>query len=141
MKIKSLLFVCCLGLLSSSFADNRHVHPQKNNPNPKTNVQTAPKGNLAPGFCEIEIINNSFDDVRVSGVFDDGAPIDPFNIYSFEAPHYVDLFYSGYCHAGMTLYVDTFSGYRVYAGYTPTQSTVTIVPFLAKQPKIEVHAK
>jgi hypothetical protein len=139
MKIKSMLFVCCLGLLSSSFADNRHVHPQKNNLN--TSVQAATKGALTPGFCEIEIINNSFDNVRVSGVFDDGDPILPFNMYSFEAPHYVDLFYDGYCHAGMTLYIDTFSGYRVYAGYTPTHSTVTVAAALTKQPKVEIHTK
>jgi hypothetical protein len=139
MKIKALLFACCLGLLSSGYADNRHAHSQANNTN--ADVKTAAKGAMTPGFCEIEIINDSFDDVHVSGVFDDGEVLIPFNIYSFAGPHYIDLFYDGYCHAGMTLYVDTFSGSRVYAGYTPIHSTIHVVPFLGNQAKVEVQKK
>ncbi|KTD16565.1 hypothetical protein [Legionella jordanis] len=140
MKLKSLLFVCCFGLLTSAFADNHHFHPQANKA--EANAAAAKPTDKAklPGYCEIEIINSSFDDVRVYGVFDDGTTLNPFSIYSYEAPHYIDLFYYGYCHAGMNLWIDTYSGYRVYAGYTYTNSTVRIVPYL-KQTKVEITSK
>lgn len=141
MKIKSLLFVCCLGLLNTSFADNRHLHPQANTPANTSNTQTNQKQARMPGYCEIEIINNSYSDLRINGVFDDGTSLTPFNIYRYEGPHYVDLFYYGYCHAGMNLYIDTFSGYHVYAGYTYTNSTVRVVPYLTNQVKVEIKAK
>lgn len=141
MKLKSLLFVCCFGLLSTAFADNRHVHPQAN-ANAVVESKVAPKPATAAGYCEIEIINRSYDDVRVYGIFDDGSAMAPFDIYRYETPHYIDLFYYGYCHAGMNLYIDTFSGYRVFAGYTPVYNTVNIVPYLAKNTlKVEIVSK
>ncbi|KTD18846.1 Uncharacterised protein [Legionella lansingensis] len=142
MKLKSLLFVCCLGLLTSAFADNRHLHPQANSPTANTaGAKSVAKGAKLPGYCEIEIINSSYDHVRVYGVFDDGKSLTPFNVYSYEGPHYIDLFYYGYCHAGMNLWIDTFSGYRIYGGYTYVNSTVRVVPYLNKQLKVEINAK
>ncbi|CEK11347.1 hypothetical protein [Legionella hackeliae] len=142
MKLKSLLFVCCLGLLTSAFAENRHFHPQANNPTAKAaDAKSAAKSAKLPGYCEIEIINSSYDNVRVYGIFDDGTTLTPFNIYRYEGPHYVDLFYYGYCHAGMNLYIDTFSGYRIYSGYTYVNHTVQIVPYLTNKAKVEITAK
>ena len=137
MKLRAFVFACCFSLISSVFAANQHLHPQAGN------AEKAPanKGLTYPGYCEIEIINQSYDDVRVSGLFDDGIGLQPFSIYSYESPHYISLYYYGYCHAGMNIYIDTYSGYRVYAGYTPTNSTIRIVPYLAKQVKAEVTAK
>lgn len=137
MKFKSLLFVCCLGLLSSAFADNRYFHPQANT----ADAKSTDKKVRSPGFCEIEIRNFSYDDVVVSGYYDDGKPRTPLNVYRNGSPLYLDLYYYGYCHAGMTLYIDTFSGYRVYAGYTPVQSTVDVVPGLANQLKVQIKPK
>jgi hypothetical protein len=141
MKLKSLLFVCCLSLLTSAFAENRHLHPQASNSSAKTAAaKPIDKRANSPGYCEIEIINSSYDHVRVYGVFDDGATLTPFNVYSFGSPHYIDLYYYGYCHAGMNVWIDTFSGYRVYDRYTFSNSTVRIVPYL-RSLKVEVNAK
>ena len=138
MKIKSLLFVCGLSLMSSVFAGNRHVHPDVNankTENPVLNKS------LMPNFCEIEIINSSWDNVTVYGQFDDGSALIPFNIYSYESPYYISTYYYGYCHSDMYLDIVTFSGYHVYTGYTRTESMIRIVPYLTNQVKAEVHAK
>ncbi len=137
MKLNALIVGLCMSLCSTVFAANQHVHPDTD----KSDTKPIEKNLKWPGYCEIEVINTSYDDVRVYGVFDDGLPLSPFNIYSFEAPHYISLYYYGYCHAGMNLYVDAWSGYHVYAGYTPRGSSIRIVPYLANQLKAEVHAK
>ena len=137
MKLKTLIFGLCIGLSSSLFAASQAPISQANHPD-----ERAPLKNVSyPGYCEIEIINNSFDDIRVYGVYDDGATMIPFNIYSFEAAYYIPLYYYGYCHAGMNLYIDTFSGYHIYAGYTQRGSTIRVVPYLANQLKAEVSTK
>jgi hypothetical protein len=120
MKLKSLLFVCCLSLFSSAFADNRHVHPQA-----KTNdIKAGVKNAMYPGYCEIEIINDNYDFVNVYGQFDDGSYMAPFSVFRYEAPHYISLYYYGYCHQAMNLTIDTSYGARIYSGYTPVGSTV-----------------
>lgn len=136
MKLKSLLLVCCLGLFSSAFAANMHMHPKAEKEKSKQAVSW-------PGYCEIEVVNRSFENVVVSGEFDDGSPLIPFNIYSygFDTPHYISLYYFGRCHAGMILHVDTFSGYPLYSAYTYRQSTVTIVPYLKNQVKAQVQVQ
>lgn len=137
LKMKVLVLVGCLGLFTGAFAaGNQHEHPQAHSEASQAGVKA-----IWPGSCEIEIINQSYDDVRVYGVFDDLTTLSPFYIYSREAPHYVSLYYYGYCHAGMNVYIDTLSGYRVYAGYTLVDSTVRIVPFLTNQVKAQVTAK
>jgi len=114
------LFLGCLCCLSSSFASTRHSHPQTN---------TAATQNMTwAGNCEVEIINQSYMDVQVFGVFDDGADLDPFNIYSFSPAHYISLYYNGYCHAGIDLDIDTFTGYHVFGYYVRRGTTVLIVP-------------
>lgn len=138
MKLKSLLFVCCLGLMSYSFADNRHIHPKADT---DKSTSTSLKNARYPGYCEIEIINSSFDDVTVYGTFDDGSNMLPFNIYSFEGPHYISLFYYSYCHRDMWLDIVTYNGYHVYSGFTRPDTTVRIVPYLAKQVKAEIKTK
>ena len=144
MKVKSFLLGLCMSVCATTFAANTHVHPED---------KTAKAGSVEkkaawPGYCEIEIINNSFSDVRVYGTFDDGMPLEPFNVYSFESAHYISLYYADvyapyyyYCHAGMSLYIDSWSGYHVYSGYTPVKSTVRIVPFLANKIKAELSSK
>ncbi len=137
MKLKSIILMCCLSLCTSVFAANLHLHSQENK-----NENMAPnKGLMWPGYCEIEIINDSYDDVHVFGVFDDGSSLQPFNVYSYESPHYISLFYYFYCHSGMDIYIDTFRGVRVYAGYTRSNSTIHIVPLFGNQIKAEVRAR
>ena len=137
MKFISLVLVCCLGFFTSAFADNRHIHPQANGADKKATA----KGAMGVGFCEIEILNRSYDDIRVFGVFDDGTSMEPFSVYRYEGPHFIDLFYYGYCHAGMNLYINTFNGFPVYSGYIPVHSTVDLVPSFGKTLKAEIRAK
>lgn len=142
MKFKSLLFVACFSLLSSVYADNRHLHPNMN----VANLKPADKKLMSPGNCEIEIRNVSNDNVVVSGQFDDGTTLTPFYVYSYESPHYISLYYPDYygnyfCHRDMYLTIDTFRGYRVYAGYARVDTTITVVPYLQNQLKAEIHAK
>ena len=139
MKLKATILGCALTLFSTAYsAGNHHVYPQDKSLS--STVQPAVQAKYA-GFCEIEIINNSFDDVRVSGVFDDGIPLIPFSIYSFEGPHYISLFYYGYCHYGMNLFIDTYSGYNIYSAYTPRETTVRIYPYLKNKVKAELLKK
>lgn len=141
MKLKSLLFIVCFALLSSVYADNRHLHPNI------TAAQAASDKKLtSPGYCEIELINASYDDVNVYGRFEDGATLRPFTIYSHEAPHYISLYYPDYgrysCHNGMNLQVTTVDGMIIYSGYTYVDSTVTVYPGVyKKQLKAEVRRK
>ena len=70
MKIKSLIFFLCLSMLgqvSAGTASSQHVHPKA-----KSEKQ-ADAASLRPGYCEIELFNNSYDDVSVYGEFDDGS--------------------------------------------------------------------
>lgn len=138
MKFKKAILGCALALFSSVYAaDNHHVYPNDKSLNtPAQSVQAK-----YAGFCEIEIINNSFDDVRVSGVFDDGIPLIPFSIYSFEGPHYISLFYYGYCHYGMNLFIDSYSGYNIYSAFTPRETTIRIYPYLKNKVKAELIKK
>ncbi len=137
MKLKNFilgLFVC---LSSSVFAANQHFHPQANSNENKATEQKL----KSPGYCEIEIVNNSFSNAIVYGVFDDGVPLQPFTVYSFGPRQYIDLFYNGYCHSGMNIYIDSASGYNIYAAYTPVHYTINIYPFLKDQLKAEAKAK
>lgn len=134
MKIKSLVFVCSLALMGSLFAANRHVHKEEvNGPEQKS---------MMPGYCEIEIKNLSSSSVVVNGDFDDGYVLETFNIYryGYDTPHYISLFYNGYCHRYMYLDIDTFSGFPVYMHklvYTGTQVLIYDSAFDKQQLKVE----
>ena len=118
MKLNVFFLVGLLGLSSVANASNQHVHPQ-------ADAQTVSA--KWAGNCEIEIINRSFFDVRVFGIFDDGIPLEPFNVYSYELPHYISLYYNGYCHRGMELDIDTFNGIHVFGEYVRAGMTVELV--------------
>ena len=139
MNVKPFVLGCLLAAFSSSYANNHHEHPHSKDV-PQTDTSTLQKVQADyAGFCEIEIINSSFDDLRVRGVFDDGYPLWPFIIYSYESPHYISLFYDGYCHYGMDLYIETYyEGYPIYSGYTYRKSTVYVSPYLREKVKAEV---
>lgn len=139
MNLKPIVFACLLASISNSYADNHHGHyDPKDTAQLEIKASPSMQANYA-GLCEIEIINSSFDDVRVRGVFDDGYPLWPFVIYSYESPHYISLYYDGYCHYGMDLFIDTYyDGYPIYSGYTYRKSTVFISPYLREKVKAEV---
>ncbi len=137
MKLKSLILAFSLSLCFTVFADNQHRHSEANPPENSPAVKNV----SWLGFCEIEIINRSYEDVRVYGVFDDGVPLEPFMIYSFEYPHYISLNFYGYCHYGMDLYIETWDGYLLYAGYTPRRRSIRILPYLNHQSKVDFSTK
>lgn len=135
MKLIGLFFGCALCLSASAFAINQHSHPQVKN----IDIQSVNASVACADDCEIEIINQSYNDVRVFGVFDDGSELDPFNIYSFEAPHYISLYYDGYCHRGMDLDIDTFRGYHMFGNYVRGGETILIASDWLNQVKATVQ--
>lgn len=134
MKFKSFIFMICLSLGSTGFSANHHQNPRVN----QGQSESAGKQIQAPYACEIEILNHSFDDVEVYGVFDDGSNLNPFIAYRFDAPHYISLYYSGYCHEGMRLRMQTTEGHFIYSGYTPKQSSILILPRCSGGVSVEV---
>lgn len=135
MKLKSLLFLVCVSLFSNVFAANLHMNPKADAEDKKSIT----KNLTYPGFCQIEIINNSFTDVTVFGTYDDYSTI-AFDIYSFDSPHYVSLFYNLYCHSQMYITVQS-PYYTLYSGWTNVNSTIRILPYLKNQAKAEVSAR
>lgn len=135
MKLKSLLFLICFSLFNTVFAANLHMHPKADDADKKS-IQ---KSLTYPGYCQIEIINDSFTDVRVFGTFDDGSTVD-FNIYRFESPHYISLFYNFYCHSSMYITIQS-PYYTIYSAWTNVNSTIRIVPYLNKQAKAQISTR
>lgn len=125
--MRYLVLLLSLLSLNISAAENKHFYPE-----PKLEM-TATKELQElnyPGYCEIEIINNSCYNVRVYGVFDDGEVLRSFKVYAHEYPHYISLYYYGYCHYGMDIYIDTTRGYRIYSGYTRLGETIYISSYM-----------
>lgn len=138
MKFKSLLLVLCFSVFGSAFADNVHLHPKA----AVSDNKSAQKSMNYPGYCEIEIINNSFTDVRVFGTYDDLTPLEEFIVYRYEAPHYISLFYYNTCHPEMYLtIVPTYSSMPIYSGWARANSTIRIQPYLNKQVKAEISTR
>lgn len=124
---KSFLVAFCMAFLTSVFASPSHNYPETDSA--RALQQSKPM--TAPNYCEIEINNYSFHDVQVFGVFDTGVALTPFIIHSFESPHYISLFYFGYCHAGMNIHINTYAGDVVYSAYTIPHTIIRITPFMA----------
>lgn len=135
MKLKSFLFVVCFSLFTNVFAANMHLHPKADTADKKS----VAKNLTYPGYCQIEIINDSFTDVNVFGTFDDGSTVN-FNIYRYESPHYISLYYYYYCHDGMYLTIQS-PYYTVYSGWTNVNSTIRVVPYLKNQVKAQISKR
>lgn len=131
MKLKSLLFFLCMGLMSLSFAVQLHVNPKANQASQKSISEEL----TYPGYCQIEIINDSTMDLWVSGTYDDGSYIG-FDVYRFDAPHYISLYYDAYCHRGMYLTIQSPYG-LIYSGWTNVDSTLHVVSNLDKRATVE----
>lgn len=135
--MKKMLFILalCVGFSTGSIAANKHVYP--NDMSPKTSDNKLKWANS----CEIEIVNNSFDDVNVFGTFDDGALLAPFTIKWYDFAHYISLYYYGYCHAGMHLYLETTDGMPLYSSFTLGGTTIKIKTYFGKGLKAESSQK
>ena len=141
VKYIAYVFSFCFILTQPLFAAeelNRHHYPVAE----KSETKSLTKDGKTKYFgCDIEIINDSYSSVVVSGYYDDRLPLIPFRIYSFEFSHYIDMFYSGYCHAWMYLTIETFDGYPIFSNYVYTGSTIHIVPWLYNAIKANVENK
>lgn len=135
MKLKSLFLLGSLALGSSAFAATHISHPLMTEADKTASART-----MAPDYCEVELVNNSYETVRIFGVFDDGSPLTPVDLPRFSAPIYVDLFYNGYCHQGMNIYIFSLNGVNLYSAFTPVHTTVSVYPFL-KGLKVDVADK
>lgn len=122
MRTLVLLFTLIFGNVWA--AENVHYFPNDDATSLKSSISE--QNFKYPGYCEIEIVNNSNYTVIVSGVFSDGSDLIPFRIYPFEYPHYISLYYYGWCHYGMDIYIQTLDGYRVYSGYTRRYDSIYI---------------
>lgn len=147
MKLKSLFLVVCFSLISNVFAANVHMHPETSAEDQKSVTQSkkSDEKNLTyPGYCQIELINQSSTNVRVIATYDTGY-VDDFNIYSYESPHYMNLYYHFYCHSGMYITImNLFPPYNtIYSGWTNVNSTVVVrnFPYLDKKVQAEVTAR
>ena len=80
-------------------------------------------------YCSIEIINNRHDTASVLVRYDDGSTVHML-VHAFDAPHYVSLFYHGYCRSGAHVRVETLPHHIViYDRWTHVDSTVRMVPY------------
>lgn len=133
MKFKALILVASMCLFQNLFAANIHMHPKADIAN---KTMTASQ-TMYPGYCEIEIINNSYNDVYVYGTFDDGTTVN-FSVPRYASPQYITLFYYAYCHNGMYLTIQSAQGI-LYSGWTDVHQTVFITPsFWTGTPYAEV---
>lgn len=108
LTFKTLMCLCCIGLMSQAIAV---THEQSKN---------------YPGVCDIEIINESSENIKVYGRFDDGSYLTPFIMEYLSEPRYVSLFYYGMCHHGMDFYIETIQGQYKYNGFTPVDKVIRI---------------
>lgn len=81
----------------------------------------------ATGHCQIAIINDSHEDVMVHATFDDGS-VTTFRVLKREPPHYVSLFYHGYCHHGAIVKVIDARHRVLYYQHTSVDSTIRVTP-------------
>lgn len=130
MKLKSLLFVCLMGLFVTSFAGNRHAPVY----NEQAIAKSATKKVQMPGPCQIEVINQSDYLLKVDGEVSDVYGIigivDTFSIPVYDAPHIIELRgANGYCPYGMYVHIRKsgwFSDYIAYDRFTYPGTSIVI---------------
>lgn len=140
MRLKSLFLGLCLGVFSTVHAANLHVHPQAKDVDNKASLSQKAEASLP---CSIEIINDSNYSVHVSGIFDDNSPLGGFDVFPYEMPHQISLFYYGYCHAAMylTIQSNVYPYMMLYQGQTPVGSSLRIYNGLANTAKVQTVRK
>ena len=115
MKFSSVLFSVFLGFCSFCYAESEHLHEAK-----LLDIKGV-------GNCEIEIINQSGEAVRIYGSFDDGSNLRSFIVDAAdESSHYISLYYYDYCHTGMEIYIDRLDGGNRYSGYMHRDKPFTL---------------
>jgi hypothetical protein len=82
-----------------------------------------------PGYCQVELINESHVDVTVHVTFDDGTSTH-FIIHRLDSPHYIDLHHHGVCSHSQTTLVRVLDprGAVLYSDRVRADSTLRILP-------------
>lgn len=132
--VSAALFGTALSLSAQS-ADV-HYHPKSSPKLVKKIAQSAEPAMQSvkpnwPGPCEVEIVNQRYEDIIVSGSFEDGAPMSPFVYYSYSGPHYVSLIYPDpngmvTCHGSIYLNIINYHNAPLMSGYAYRDSTIFI---------------
>ncbi|MBA4696846.1 MAG: hypothetical protein H2069_05640 [Legionella sp.] len=121
LPLRTYLGVCLavFGLSNAAFA---HQHTHKSATSPAVPTEAASKASVTKttnfGRCEITILNYTYESFDVYGRFDDGSALESFRIYPKDEPHYINLYYYGYCHAGMDLSIYDTQGRLLHGRYT-----------------------
>jgi hypothetical protein len=89
---------------------------------------TAVPAVAAPGHCEIEIVNGSHEAVTVHVTFEDRHSVS-FVMHQHDAPHYVNLFWGGYCHRDAHVVVTDAHRRPLYSSFTKVDAIIHIVPY------------
>lgn len=137
-----MLKACVSGMLLgtalslSAYAADVHYHPKSSvkvakelAKSTEASMQSVKPG--WPGPCEIEIVNQRYEDIIVSGSFEDGAPLTPFVYYSYGNPQYISLIYRDpngmvTCHGSMYLNVVNYYNVQLMGRYVYRDSTIFI---------------
>ena len=135
MKLKGLLIAVAV-LFSFQLNAGQNIHSKQHD-------ATSKPSQYAPGYCEIEIRNTSYEDAFVYATYNDGCIVPSFRVRSFDLPHYIDLFHGGYCNPGMNINIYTWDNILIYSAYTLVNNTIYIYPSatMSKKPAISVKAK
>ncbi len=129
MKLKSLMLVLGLSMLSSAYADTKAALDYANRPNTKPPEKSVPKKAMWPGFCEIEVVNLSNTSLNAWGVSTTGGVLHPTYI-PYNSTLKIDLwdYVYGECPRGMNLNIETSYRNMVYSQFTATESIVKVFP-------------
>ncbi|MBA2710766.1 MAG: hypothetical protein H0U57_09270 [Tatlockia sp.] len=127
MKMKPLVLVLGLGMLSSVYADSKAALDYANRPNGKPAVKSATAKPMWPGFCEIEVVNRSSTSLSAWGRGSTGGVLRPTYI-PYNSNLKIDLWDYNYgeCPRGMDLNIETSYGDLVYSQFTYAETTVRI---------------
>ncbi|MBA2653166.1 MAG: hypothetical protein H0U73_13015 [Tatlockia sp.] len=141
MKLRSLLFVSCLSLLSSAYAESRQVFLDAPSPEAKSAKQSVTKGMIYD--CAIRLINYSNYDLRMWGEVTNGAVLQPAYIYDRAVTHLIDIYDYNYymCPEGMYLNVETVRGTPVFYNRFITPGSLISVYTRNGVAKVEIKAK
>lgn len=82
-----------------------------------------------PGYCQVELINESHADVTVHVTFHDGTSTH-FIIHRLDSPHYIDLHYHGVCSGSQSTLVRVLDlrGTVLYHDRVRADTTIRILP-------------
>lgn len=115
MKTKIALLLSLMLTLGQAYAATKvYTHPHAKDKPEATKM-------MAPGYCQIEIINQRSTMLAVYGTFDDNSTLS-FYVNPGDIA-YINLYYYGACHNDMYLTIN--SPYAtLFSGYIPVYTTL-----------------